>query len=102
MVLGRMALSQADRDRAVDQCRLDAVTRQQGLHDIEAGAEQHAGRDQMVAGLEMRQQPGARPRPCRSPWRAGLGPFEPGQALLEHAHGRIAVARIDEAAVPRP
>ena len=82
---------------AVDQRGLDAVARQQVLDDVAAAAEQRAGRDDMVAGLQMAKQRGRdRGHAARGAAR-GVGAFQRAHARLEHGDGGVGVAAIDVA-----
>ena len=100
-VVGRASASaQAVEVAAVDQDHLDAEARQQLAHDVVAGAEQQARRDDPVAGLEQRHQRGM-DRGHAGGGRGGiLGTLEQRQALLEHAHGRVGDPRVLVARLP--
>ena len=82
---------------AVDQRRGDAEARQPILDHPAAGAEQRLGGDDMVAGLHQAHQRGRHGRHAGRGRARGFGAFERRHALLEHAHGRVGVARIDVA-----
>ena len=88
------AFSQCCEVAAVDELARDAVLGQQLGHDVVAGAEELARRDDAVARLEQRQQREEHRRHAGRGGAAGLGAFERGQPVLEHADGRIAEARI--------
>ena len=79
----------------VDQRGLDAVARQQILDDVAAAAEQGAGRDDVIAGLQMaKQRRGDGGHAARRAAR-GVGAFQRAHARLEHGHGGVGVAAID-------
>ena len=82
---------------AVDQRGLDAVARQQILDDVAAAAEQRAGRDHMVAGLELTEERGSDRRHAARRAPRGLGAFQRAHPRLEHGHGGVGVAAIDVA-----
>ena len=81
---------------AVDEADLDAEARQQRLADVEAGAEERAGRDHVVAGLELGEERAVHRRHAGGGGEGVLGALERRHALLEHAHGGVAVAGVDE------
>ena len=79
---------------AVDERRMHAVAGQMLLDDIEAGAEQRLGGDDMIAGANLpHQRRGDRRHSGRGRARRGRA-FERRHALLEHGDGRIGEARI--------
>ncbi len=79
---------------AVDQGRGDAVAGEVLLDDVEAGAEQRLGGDDMVARPHLAHQRGGDGgHPGRGRAR-GRRPFERAHALLEHVHGGIGEAGI--------
>ena len=82
---------------AVDEHRLDAEARQDLGQDELAGAEQRVGRDDAIAGLDQAHERGEDRGHAGRRAARGFGAFEQCHALLEHLHGRIAEARIDEA-----
>ena len=85
--------------RAVDEGRGDAEARQQLLDHIEARAEQRPRGDDVVARLELAHQGGGdRGHAARGGARR-LGAFEQRHPPLEHRHGRVGEARIDEARI---
>ena len=70
-------LATASRSLPSTSVEVDAVSRQQLLDHVAAGAEQRPGRDDMVAGLEVAEEGRRSPRPCRvAVARAALGAFE--------------------------
>ena len=97
MVFGRIAFSQLSRIAAVDQRAFDAVFRRQRLDHPAAGAEQGAGCDDMVAGLELAEDRGGDGRHAGCRGARIFGAFQHAHALFEHVVGRAAVAGIDEA-----
>ena len=82
--------------RAVHQGRLDAEARRPGVDDPPAGAEQRFASHDVVAGREQAHQSKVHGRHARGERAAGLGALQQSQALLEHGHGRVAVAGVDE------
>ena len=84
---------------AVDESRGDAEAGQQVLDHVETRAEQGSRRDDMVTRLELaheRRRDGGHSARGRA---RGLGALEQRHPLLEHRHGRIGEARIDEARI---
>ena len=79
----------------VDQRGLDAVARQQILDDVAAAAEQSAGRDDVIAGLQMAQQRRGDGGHAARRAARGIGAFQRAHARLEHGHGGVGVAAID-------
>ena len=77
---------------AVDERAVDAEARAQRLDDVAARAEQRAGRDDVIAGLHVRQDRGGDGGHAGRRGAAFLGAFEQPHALLEHGDGRIAEA----------
>src|SRR5690606_12669542 len=77
----------------------DAEARTQGLDDVAAGAEHGAGGDDVIAGLQEREQAGGDGGHAGCGGATYLGAFEQAHALLEHGDGRVAEARILEARV---
>ena len=84
---------------AVDEHGLDAPARQDLVEDHEAGAEQAAGGHHAVALRQQRAQGGEHGGHAGRRGEARLGALEQAQPLLERGHGRVAVARVDEAVV---
>ena len=82
---------------AVDQREGDAEAREPFLDHPAAGAEQGLRRDHMVAQADEAHQRGRHRRHAGRGRTRGLGAFERGHAALEHAHGRVRIARIDVA-----
>ena len=82
---------------AVDLHGLDAVARQQVGNDVMTRAEQGATRHHPLSGAQLAQQCREHRRHAARRGAAGLSPFDQAQPLLEHRHGRVAVARIDVA-----
>ena len=74
-----------------------AEARQQFLDDIAAGAEQGLGGHHMIARLELAQHGGGHGGHAAGGGAGGLGALQKRHALLEHGHGGIGEARIDEA-----
>ena len=81
----------------VDDDGLDPVARQQFGDDVIARAEQRAAGDDPLAGAHLAQQGREHRRHAAGRRAAGLRPLDQPQPLLEHRHGRVAVARIDVA-----
>src|SRR5208337_2431233 len=80
---------------AIDEGRGDAKARQQILDHIEAGAEHGAGRDHMIAGLELcHERRRDRGHAARSRARR-FRPLEQSHPLLEHVDGGIGITGID-------
>ena len=75
----------------------DAEARQQLGDDVAARAEQGAGRDHVVARPQLPHQRGGHGRHAAGGGTRRFGAFEGGDAALEHGHGRIGEARVDEA-----
>ena len=84
---------------AVDQGRGDAEARQQLLDHIETRAEQSPRGDDVVARLELAHERGGDGGHAARGRARRLGAFEQRHPLLEHRHGRIGEARIDEARI---
>ena len=82
---------------AIDQRGLDAEAGQKILDDIAAAAEQRSGRDHVIAGLEVAEHRRGDRRHAGRRAARRFGAFEQAHALLEHGHGGIGVAAIDEA-----
>ena len=82
---------------AFDEGGGDAVARQDGAEDDEAGAEQRPAGHDMVAAAQMAEQGGEHARHAAGGDVAALRPFQQGQARLQHLQRRVAVAGIDEA-----
>ena len=84
---------------AVDQGRGDAEAGQQILDHIEARAEQRAGGDDMVAGLELAHHGRGDGGHSACGRARGLRALDERHPLLEHRHRRVGEARIDEARI---
>ena len=84
---------------AVDERRLDAEARQQILDDVETGAEKRPRRDDVIAGLDLRKHGGGDGGHAGGGGARGFRALEQAHARLEHGHGRIGEARIDEARI---
>jgi hypothetical protein len=85
---------------AVDEDGLDPEARQDLGQHILAGAEEGVGGDDAVAGAQLAGERGEDRGHAGRRGARGLGALEQGHALLEHLHGGIAEARIDEALLP--
>jgi hypothetical protein len=81
----------------VDELGRDAIARQQVGHDVVARAEQGAGGDDAVAGLERREKGGEDGGHAAGGAAAELGPLDEGEAAFERTQRRIGVARVDVA-----
>ncbi len=81
---------------AVDQRHGDAKARAQGLDDVTAGAEHGARGDDVVAGLQERQQARGDGGHAGGGGAGHLGAFQKAHALLEHGDRRVGEARILE------
>ena len=75
---------------AVHELGLDAVARQQGANDPMTGPEQRAGRDQPVAGAQVRQQRGMYRGHAGGGHAAGFGAFQQREAAFQHGDGGVA------------
>ncbi len=84
---------------AVHQRAVDAEARQQVLDDVAAGAEQRLGGHHVVAGLDLAHHGRRHGRHAGRRGAGVLGAFEQRHALLEHPHGGVREARVDEAGV---
>ena len=82
---------------AVDERRRDAEAPQPVLDHPAARAEQGLRRHDVIAHAHEAHQRGGHRRHAGRGRARGLGAFERRHALLEHAHGRVRVARIDVA-----
>ena len=80
---------------AIDQRRCHPETRQPFLDDPAAGTEQRLCGDHVIAGSYQAHERGRDGRHAGRGRSRRFRPFERRHALLEHAHGRIGVARID-------
>ena len=81
---------------AVDKDGLDAPARQDLVADHKAGPEQAACGDQPVTGLQQRTERHENRGHAAGRGETRLRALEQTQALLEHRHGRVAVAGVDE------
>ncbi len=81
---------------AVDQRAFHAEARQQILDDVATGAEQGLGGHHMVARLDLPHQRGRHGGHAGGRGARVLGAFEQRHALLEHPHGGVREARVDE------
>ena len=97
LVFGRTAARQAARSGAVHHGGLDPEPRRPVVEDPAVGAEQRPARHDMIAGPHQPHQRQVHRRHARRLRAAGLGAFQQRQPVLEHLHGRIGVARVDEA-----
>ena len=80
--------------RPVDEGAADPKTGQQVFDDEAAGSEKGAGRNHVVAGLDLSHHGGGdRSHPGRG-GLAHLGAFERRHPLFEHGRGRIGISRI--------
>ncbi len=81
----------------IDQGHVDVEPRTERLDDIEARTEKRARSHQVISRAELAHQ--SRVHRCHAAGRGegGLRPFQRGDPVLEHRHGRVAVAGVDEA-----
>ena len=77
--------------------RRNAGARHDVRKQLHGGAEQPAGRDDMVAVLQVGEAGGHDRRHAAGRGDAILGAFQRGEALLEHGHGRVGEAGVDVA-----
>ena len=84
-------------EASIDQREFDAVFRRQRFHHPAAGAEQGAGRHDMIAGFQLAQDRGGHRSHAGCGGACVLGTFQHAHALFEHVVGRAAIAGIDEA-----
>ena len=82
--------------RPVDEFGRHAPARQDVVEDGVAGTEQRAAGNHPVAAVELAGQRGEDTGHAGAGGKAGLGALKRGKTVLEHRHGRVAVARIDE------
>jgi hypothetical protein len=80
----------------VDVVGVHAPPGEQLIEDDQGRAEQGAGGHDPVAGLHQRSDRGEHGGHPGRRREARLGALEQAQLLLEHADGRVAVARVDE------
>ena len=83
--------------RAVDEDGLDAPPRQDLVEDDEARAEEGPRGDDAVALTEQGRERDEDRRHAGARCEARLGALDLAQPLLEHRHGRVAVAGVDVA-----
>ena len=79
----------------VDQRGSDPETRQPFLYDPAAGTKQRLRGNHVIAGSYQTHECGGHSRHARSGRSCSFRSLERRHALLEHAHGRIGVTRID-------
>ena len=81
---------------AVNERHLNAIAHHDLFEDIEARTEQRARRHHVIARATDRHQRRVDRRHARGRRERVLGPLKRGDAFFEHAHGRVAIAGIDE------
>ena len=81
---------------AVDEGHLDPEAGQQVFEDVKAGTKERARGDDVIARAQAGHERGIDGGHAGGGGEGILGPFEPGDPLLEHRHGGVAVAGIDE------
>ena len=81
---------------AIDECDLDPEAGQDLLQDIEARSEQRLGRHHVIARAQHRGQRAVDGGHSAGGRKGVLSAFKLRHPVLEHAHGGVAVAGIDE------
>ena len=81
---------------AIDKIDLDPVAGENFLKHIEARPEKSARGDHVIASAEHGGQGSGHRRHAGRGGKGVFGAFERGNAFFEHAHGRVAVSRVDE------